>query len=253
MEERRTCHKKMDRNSFCPYLTYAYFGKWDEDTGEAYEEACCSLTGKHVHMINRQPIHCPFKPENQETIDLSNTRIIPAPKLVWYDGKNKRTNVLKAFFSTKIIISKGGLFMKKCDLKKRCCKLAKDECANIFDGLCLDPDLVCGNEPRCAVCSNSFSVHDGAIVCDYFLRSILPHVPELYQLVWAEINRQPDNLDGSTDEKQSIGTPQVKQCALCGRSFLPGSNRSKYCQTCREEKERKDAARRMQEYRVKKG
>lgn len=66
VETRRTCHEKYKRDSFCPYLKSAYFGRYDEDTGEAYKEACCSLTGLRVHKINRQPIHCPFRPENKD-------------------------------------------------------------------------------------------------------------------------------------------------------------------------------------------
>ena len=41
--------------------------------------------------------------------------------------------------------------MNEKELKKRCRALAKAECANLFDGRCLDPDLVHGNEPKCEI------------------------------------------------------------------------------------------------------
>lgn len=66
MCERRTCHKKYDEHSYCPYLKSDYFGAYDEDTCEPIKEHCCSLNGKRVHKINRQPIHCPFRPENAD-------------------------------------------------------------------------------------------------------------------------------------------------------------------------------------------
>ena len=143
--------------------------------------------------------------------------------------------------------------MKDYELKKRCCALAKAECANYHDGRCLDPDLVNGNEPKCAVTSDKFSIKDGGIICDHFLLNVLPLDKELNHLVWAEIKKPPEYMYADISGDQTAYSTEAKKCAVCGKVFLPGSNRSKYCSACRKVEKRRGAARRMREHRAKHG
>lgn len=142
--------------------------------------------------------------------------------------------------------------MKDNEIKRRCQKLAKAECANYFDGRCLDPDLVYGNEPKCAVTSDKYSIKDGGIICDYYLYDVLPLDPDLNQTVWDKIDTPPEYLYGGINDDQTASSPEAKKCAVCGKVFLPGSNRSKYCSACREIEKRRGVARRMRERRAKK-
>ncbi len=139
------------------------------------------------------------------------------------------------------------------ELKRRCRALAKRECANYFDGRCLDPDLVNGNEPKCAVTSDKYSIEDGGIICDYCLYYVLPLEPDLNQRVWGKIHKPPEYLYGGIHYDQAASSPEAKKCAVCGKVFLQGSNRSKYCSACRKVEERRGAARRMREHRAKHG
>ena len=38
---------------------------------------------------------------------------------------------------------------------------------------------------------------------------------------------------GGELETEIFGRDAMKQCALCGRAFIPGSNRAKYCDDCK--------------------
>ena len=75
-------------------------------------------------------------------------------------------------------------------------------------------------------------------VCTYFQRSVLPTNPALQ----SDVN---EKLEGKRE-----GT--IKQCAQCGKPFLPASNRQRYCEACAKEAERKKTAQRMREYRARK-
>ena len=62
-------------------------------------------------------------------------------------------------------------------------------------------------------------------VCTYFQRSVLPTNPALQ----SDVNeKQKGKREGT-----------IKQCAQCGKPFLPASNRQRYCEACRIEAERK--------------
>lgn len=122
-------------------------------------------------------------------------------------------------------------------IKRRCVKLAHEECANYVRGLCVDPDRY--EECECD-CINHYTVMDGAINCDYFLLCVLPLDKELNELVWAEIHK-------AIEDEREAGK---HQCALCGKWFVPGSNRQKYCMECGYKADRKNRAKRARKRRT---
>ena len=80
------------------------------------------------------------------------------------------------------------------------------ECCNYCDGNCLLLDD--GEE---CVCVQSISY---SLLCRWFRAAVLPLDGALY----AEIIQSRDS---------------VKRCAVCGAAFVSGSNRAKYCDTCK--------------------
>lgn len=95
-------------------------------------------------------------------------------------------------------------------------QLARNECANYFNGSCLLEDR------PCHVINPAYqTIHDGAVDCDYFLSAVLPLQPELNAAVWHEILRGEDQAGEGW-----------KQCARCHKPFIPGSNRQRYCANC---------------------
>lgn len=95
-------------------------------------------------------------------------------------------------------------------------QLARNECANYFNGSCLLEDR------PCHVINPAYqTIHDGAVDCDYFLSAVLPLQPELNTAVWHEIFRE----EGQAGEGW-------KECTRCHKPFIPGSNRQRYCANC---------------------
>lgn len=96
--------------------------------------------------------------------------------------------------------------------------LARRECANYQDGICLPEDR------PCHVLHPVYTkIHDGAIDCDWFLEAVMPLDQELTKAVWQEILRE----EGSSGES-------LKECVCCHKPFLPASNRQRYCEACGE-------------------
>lgn len=95
-------------------------------------------------------------------------------------------------------------------------QLAKKECANWYDDICLMTDR------PCRVINPAYSsVHDGCIDCDWFVQAVLPLEPELQKAYWHEIFREEcDAGEG------------WKECLRCHKLFVPGSNRQQYCSEC---------------------
>lgn len=95
-------------------------------------------------------------------------------------------------------------------------QLARKECANYTNGFCLP-----ANRP-CHVLNPAYNtIHDGAVDCDYFLFAILPLDWELNTAVWHEIYRGEDQTGAGW-----------KECVLCHKPFIPGSNQQRYCASC---------------------
>ena len=81
-------------------------------------------------------------------------------------------------------------------IRRECCNYADGDCIALDDGnACACPQMI------------SFSV-----CCKWFRWSVLPQVGTLE----AEIFRD----------------KELKRCAVCGREFVPKSNRAKYCPGC---------------------
>lgn len=103
--------------------------------------------------------------------------------------------------------------MNDKNLIRRCKALAVHACANWRDHECLARDCPCDMaQPRYA------TIHDGAISCDYFLKSVLPLDKELNRLVCCSI---------LVDEERT--QPNIRFCTVCGSAFVPTSPRQKYC------------------------
>ena len=88
--------------------------------------------------------------------------------------------------------------------RKRANALIRRECCSYDDGNCLEQDD--GDTHACTQCI-SFSV-----CCTWFRHGVLPQD----KVLEAEIFRDTD----------------TKRCAVCGKAFLPKSNRGKYCPDC---------------------
>ena len=108
--------------------------------------------------------------------------------------------------------------------RNRANRFIRDMCANYDNGYCLPLDCKC---PQC----NSFTV-----LCKYFRHVILKanYIPGARAL-----------------ESELFGTKPVKVCKECGRPFIPGSNRAKYCHDCTERVHRRNAASSVRKKRAK--
>ena len=102
--------------------------------------------------------------------------------------------------------------MKEKELLKCIRNLAKAECANYQNKLCLLTDGPCH-----IISPNYDSIQDGAIACDYFLECILPSGWDMKDLVWYAIWYDEDENDEIQDG--------ISICETCKRKFsLPCIN-----------------------------
>ena len=91
------------------------------------------------------------------------------------------------------------------------------ECCNFDNGRCLILD---------SVCAQSISY---TLLCNWFREAVLPLDKELQVALLFKNN--------------------LKNCVICGKSFLPNSNRAKYCPDCSVlERKCKEAARQRRHY-----
>lgn len=98
-------------------------------------------------------------------------------------------------------------------VKRECCNCDGGNCLLLDDGdTCICPQLI------------SYS-----LLCKWLRVAVLP----LDQELCAELYR----IEG------------MRRCDVCGASFVPGSNRAKYCPDCRTRITRKQAAERMRKRR----
>lgn len=118
----------------------------------------------------------------------------------------RRENIIRAIERN----SSGGLIRMTPNQRKRANALIHKLCCYYYDGECVALDCDC-------VQCNSYSV-----CCKWFRAAILPQDKALL----AEI----------------VQREQMKRCAICGKPFVPKSNRGKYCETCaRTERKRRKA------------
>ena len=94
------------------------------------------------------------------------------------------------------------------DQLRRVKSMVRKQCCNCADGCCLVLD---DGEP--CICPQLISQ---SIICRWFRRAVLPADPELEAEIY-----QGDEPDSG-----------MKRCAVCGRPFVPKSNRAKYCAAC---------------------
>ena len=94
-------------------------------------------------------------------------------------------------------------------------------CCNYDNGQCIALD-----EGDGCVCVQSISY---SLLCRWFREAVLPLDKEL--------------------ETGLLYRAESKKCAVCGRLFLPGSNRAKYCPECAARMKRKHAAERKRKQR----
>ncbi len=83
---------------------------------------------------------------------------------------------------------------------KRANALIHKLCCNCVDGQCIMLDCECPQRISYSVC------------CKWFRNAILPQDKSLF----AEV----------------IEPDKKKKCAICGKAFVPKSNRAKYCSEC---------------------
>lgn len=95
------------------------------------------------------------------------------------------------------------------------------ECCNFDDGNCLALD-----DGDTCVCPQSIS---HSLICRWFRAAVLPLDRELYAAL--------------------LHRGQMKACAVCGRTFLPGSNRAKYCPECAKKEQRRHTCERVRRHR----
>ena len=122
--------------------------------------------------------------------------------------------------------------MNDKNLIRRCKTLAAHACANWRNHECIARDCPCDMaNPRYA------TIHDGALNCDYFLKSVLPLDTELNRLVWRSI---------LGDEERA--QPNIRFCTVCGSAFVPTSPRQKYCNSCSIERKRQRCREKQRRY-----
>lgn len=97
------------------------------------------------------------------------------------------------------------------------------KCCNYDDGFCITLD----DGEKC-VCVQSISY---SLICKWFRAAVLPMDRELEAALFPH-----------------LGT---KQCAECGKRFVPGSNRAKYCPDCTATMKRQNAVKRKRKQRSK--
>lgn len=108
-------------------------------------------------------------------------------------------------------------------LKKACLAFARAECANNCDGQCIPQDApCCAYVPDCGVCA-------------WFLNAVLP----LNQALQTFVN-----------QKMTESPKTGMRCTVCGKTFIPGSNRQRYCLECAREANRIANARRVRKHRA---
>lgn len=91
------------------------------------------------------------------------------------------------------------------------------ECFNLDNDCCLILDIVCAQ-------SISYT-----LLCNWFREAVLPLDKELQAALLFKHN--------------------LKSCVICGKSFIPNSNRAKYCPICSVmERRRREAARQRRRY-----
>ncbi len=101
--------------------------------------------------------------------------------------------------------------------RKRANALIHKLCCNYIDGHCILLDCECPQSISYSVC------------CKWFRNAILSQDKSLF----AEV----------------IEPEQKKRCVVCGKAFVPKSNRAKYCSECAVKERKKKKARNERKYR----
>ena len=100
-------------------------------------------------------------------------------------------------------------------VRKLCCNYDGGHCILLDDSdLCVCPQLITYSH----------------IICKWFKVAVLPVDKDLHI--------------------ELMKPPNTKLCSICGRYYIPNSNRSKYCSDCRKVITRRQAAERKQKQRL---
>ena len=116
--------------------------------------------------------------------------------------------------------------------------LARGECANYQNGMCLETDQ------RCHLINPRYdSIRDGMIDCDYFLECVLPADWDLNDLVsyalWYD-EAEEDDLP-----------PDMRHCQDCQQPFVFTNNRQQFCSACAKKRDRQNGYQRLRKFREK--
>ena len=98
----------------------------------------------------------------------------------------------------------GTLYRMTSAQRKRANALIRRECCSYDNGNCLEQD-----DGDAHTCTQSISY---SVCCKWFRRAVLPQDKPL--------------------EAEIFSGDSVKRCAVCGKPFVPKSNRGKYCPGC---------------------
>ena len=112
-------------------------------------------------------------------------------------------------------------------LHMACLSYAKAVCSYNDGGWCIPQDVPC------------FAFSLGCGFCTRFLNAVLPTNPVLQTAVQARMAEVPADAG--------------KICTVCGKRFIPGSNRQQYCPDCSREAARVKHAKRSRAYRERNG
>lgn len=126
--------------------------------------------------------------------------------------------------------------MNDKQLLKRVTVLAKAECCNMHGKDCI------WDECRCHLINPRYAtIEEGAIDCDWFMQAVLPQDKELERQIW-------QNLTGEDGPSRS----RFRLCERCRNSFLPLSNRQKFCAVCSEAEKKRRSREKQHRYDEKK-
>ena len=116
--------------------------------------------------------------------------------------------------------------------------LARGECANYQNGMCLETDQ------RCHLINPRYdSIRDGMIDCDYFLECVLPADWDLNDLVSYAL------WYGEAEDE--CLPPDMRRCQDCQQPFVFTNNRQQFCPACDEKRNRQNGYQRLRKFREK--
>ena len=112
-------------------------------------------------------------------------------------------------------------------LKTACFSLARRECTNYQDGMCILNDQPC----RSQLFSPEYEIRDGGIDCDWFWEAVLPQDPDLKGVIFQAMD-EVAAMWGLGIPPECTPDAKTRTCKDCGKLYTPTSNNQIRCREC---------------------